>query len=122
MLRRPNQNPGFGSKRYNVRTYESREAPGSTKPGTLVGPVGLSFTLYADSGTDAEKLLEKEITTNKRQRGRVYQICPAIGNAELIRAFAVSDDGALQRVFLSPTDDVYSEVRRIRPFEPVPAS
>jgi len=119
--RRPNLNRGSGSTRYNVRIYESRETPGATSPGTLVGPVDLTFTLYADSGAEAEKLLEKDVVNNKRQRGRVYQICPAIGNAELIRSIAFCADGTFQRVFLSPTDDLYSEVRRIRPFEPPPS-
>ena len=116
------------SCRYQVRIFESTQKDGATSAGTIVAPVSQPLSIYAYSGEDAEKCIRKDVAKGKLARGKVYQILPLIGNAELTRSLAVAIDGSFERVFLDPATGLYSEFRRIRlpqptrPPEPEPAA
>lgn len=101
------------SGRYQVRIYESIEKDGALAVGTVLAPVSLSFTLYADSLEKAEILLHKDLDKGKRSRGRVYQLCSVLGHG-FTRSIAAGLDGSFQHVFLDPASGPYSEMRRIR--------
>jgi hypothetical protein len=102
------------SHRYKIRAFASGEEDGAVEAGTIVMPLEKSFSLFARTVEEAERLLKKELAEEKLDRGRVYQVCPPFGNPESIRAFSISLAGEYQRVFLDPASGVYSESRRIR--------
>jgi hypothetical protein len=102
------------SCRYQVRVFESTAKDGATAAGSILAPLAYTFSVYADSGEHAEKSIRKDIGKGKLARGRVYQILPLLGNAELTRSLAVAVDGSFDRVFLDPAAGPYSELRRIR--------
>lgn len=102
------------SCRYQVRIFESTEKDGATSPGTIMAPVTQTFSVYVHSAEEAEKSISKDIAKGKLARGRVYQVLPLLGNAELTRSLAVGLDGSFHRVFLDPAAGPYSEFRRIR--------
>ena len=102
------------SCRYQIRVFESTEKDGATAAGTIVVPVSLTFSVYAYSGEEAERSIRKDIAKGKLAGGKVYQICPLLGNAELTRSVAVTLDGSFDRVFLDPATGPYSAYRRIR--------
>lgn len=109
------------SQRYLIRVYEDVKNKGETAPGTIVQPVdSRNFGLYAYSAEEVEVKIRENIAKKKLSCGAVYQICPWVGNAELIRSTAVSLDGSFVRVFLDPASGVYGELRRIRLPRPTP--
>src|ERR1700761_4932562 len=121
-FRRHRQKATNMSCRYQIRVFESARKDGDTSAGTVVTPLSLTFSVYAYSGEDAEKSIRRDIAKGKLARGRVYQILPLIGNAELTRSLAVASDGSCARVFLDPAAGLYSESRRIRVPQLAPAS
>jgi hypothetical protein len=110
------------SCRYQIRIFESIDKDGGTQAGTFMAPLAHIFSVYAYSGDEAEKSIRKDVERGKLARGRVYQILPLLGNAELTRSLAAALDGSFERVFLDPADGPYSEFRRVRlPRESTPA-
>jgi len=105
--------PGM-SHRYKIRAFASGEEDGAVEAGTIVMPLDKSFSLFARTVDEAERLLKQDLAEEKLEHGRVYQVCPPFGNPESIRSFSVSLAGEYQRVFLDPASGVYSEFRRIR--------
>jgi hypothetical protein len=103
-----------GMKRYKIRMFESREGDGSVGAGTVVLPLDIYFSLSADTADEVERKICTGVAEGKLSAGRIYQICPGIGNAELIRSIAIGPDAKLIRVFLDPAKGLYSEFRRIR--------
>jgi hypothetical protein len=99
--------------RYKVRIFESNDGSGSLEAGTVVSPIDRDLLLYAASAQDVERRISKDVIDGKLVAGRIYQVCPAIGNPEVIRSIAVSYDGA-KRVFLDQASNSYSEFRRLR--------
>jgi hypothetical protein len=110
------------SCRYQIRVFESTQKDGATMAGTIMAPLAQTFSVYAYSGEEAEKSIRKDIATGKLARGKVYQVLPLIGNAELTRSLAVGLDGSFERVFLDPAAGPYSEFRRVRMPQSVPES
>jgi len=110
------------SCRYQVRVFESTQKDGATAAGTIIAPLAQTFSVYAYSGEEAEKSIRKDIDKGKLARGKVYQILPLLGNAELTRSLAVGLEGSFDRVFLDPAAGPYSEFRRIRLPQPVLAA
>jgi hypothetical protein len=102
------------SKKYSIRVYESRKKDGMTCAGTVVEPLDMALSIYADSGDAAESQLCKDVEAGKLLRGRIYQICPSLSVPELIRSMAASLEGSFERVFLDPAAGLYSEARRVR--------
>ena len=102
------------SNNYRVRIYASADQDNLVSPGTIMAMIERSFTLYGYSAEEAEQALRKNVLAKKLERGRVYQICPAVGNPEVTRTVAVDIDGSFQRVFLDPARGLYSEFRRVR--------
>lgn len=102
------------SCRYQVRVFESTQKDGATAAGTIIAPLAQTFSIYAYSGEEAEKSIRKDIAKGKLARGKIYQILPLLGNAELTRSLAVGLEGSFDRVFLDPAAGPYSEFRRIR--------
>jgi hypothetical protein len=105
-------------KRYKIRIFESNEGDGSVEAGTVVSPLDIYFSLSAETADEVERKICNGVAEGKLSAGRVYQICPGIGNAELIRSIAIGPDAKLIRVFLDPAQGLYSEFRRIRLPEP----
>jgi hypothetical protein len=58
--------------------------------------------------------LRVDVAAGKLPAGRVYQVCPWVGNPELIRSVSISLDGISSRVFLDPASGPYGYLRRIR--------
>lgn len=112
MLGRKAREP-YMSGRYQVRVFESVEKDGATAAGTILEPLSLTFSLYADSAEGADILLRKDVDKGKRSRGTVYQICP-VKSQEFTRSIAAALDGSFQHVFLDPAGGPYSEIRRVR--------
>jgi hypothetical protein len=102
------------NNRYCIRVYESRERNGKTCAGTVVVPVDIPVSVYADSGELAEMKLRHEVEHGRLPSGRIYQICPSLAIPELIRSVAAGLDGSFERVFLDPAAGLYSEARRVR--------
>lgn len=102
------------SQRYRIRVYESGDRDGATGEGTIVIPLERSFTINAYSGEEAEGLVRRDVLQGKLARGKVYQLCPWLGNPEFIRSLAAALDGSFERVFLDPASGIYAELRRIR--------
>src|SRR5689334_11580909 len=101
--------------------YESGDADGATAPGTIVLPIDRSFTVYAYSAEEADQLVRRDVQNGKLPKGRVYQICPQLGNPELIRSTVATLEGEFHRVFLDPASGLYAEFRRLRYVQPAPA-
>jgi hypothetical protein len=97
-----------------VRMYEAQDKSGTTQPGTVVEPVDRPISIYAYSSEEAEIALHRDVWSKKLPSGKVYQLCPWVGNAELIRSIAFAPDGSSERVFLDPAYGPYGELRRIR--------
>ena len=102
------------SNKYRVRIYASTDQDDCVEPGTVVGIIDRCFTVYAYTAEEVEETLRKNVLARKLEAGRVYQICPAVGNPEVARTLAVSLDNVFTRVFLDPAMGLYSEFRRIR--------
>lgn len=102
------------SQRYVIRMFESTEKDGQTCAGTLVEPVNRHLAKYGYSADDVEGSVRRDVAKGKLPSGKVYQICPSMGNVELIRSVAASMDGTFERVFLDPASGLYGELRRIR--------
>jgi hypothetical protein len=100
--------------RYKIRMFESGDADSSVEAGTIVLPIDRGFSVFAASGEEAERRVSKDVTEGKLAKGRIYQICPEVGNPELIRSIAVGTDCVAMRVFLDPAKGLYSEFRRLR--------
>jgi hypothetical protein len=115
------QNPAM-SNRYKIRMYESGDGDGCVVAGTIVVPIDRSFSVFAETADEAERKIQKDVVGKKLAGGRVYQICPQVGNAELIRSVAISESCEVQRIFLDPAKGLYSEFRRIRHPQPQPAT
>lgn len=109
------------SCRYQIRVFESTEKNGATSGGTIVGPTAQTFSVYAYSGDEAERTIRKNVAKGKLALGKVYQILPLLGNAELTRSLAVALDGRFDHVFLDPAAGPYSEFRRVRLAQPAPS-
>jgi hypothetical protein len=107
--------------RYKIRMYESGDGDGSIAGGTIVLPVDRSFALHAVSADDVERKIRKDVMNGKLSAGRVYQICPTVDNSERIRTVAFCPDGKAQSVILEPAKGLYSEFRRLRYAEEMPA-
>lgn len=97
-----------------VRMYEAKDQSGSTASGTLVVPVDRAISIYASSSEEAELALHRDVWNKKLPSGKVYQLCPWVGNFELIRSISFDLDGVSARVFLDPASGPYGELRRIR--------
>jgi len=100
--------------KFTIRIWEDFNNRGATSPGTIVLPVRRELSFYAESGDEAEQRVRNDIAAGNIPAGRVYQICPCMSEAGLIRTIAVSLDGSCQRVFLDPAEGLYGESRRIR--------
>ena len=109
------------SSRYRIRVYESGDRDGATGAGTIVIPLERNFTIYAYSAEEAAASIRRDVLNGKLPAGKVYQICPWLGNAEFTRSIAASLDGGFDRVFLDPASGLYSELRCIRLAVPEPA-
>jgi hypothetical protein len=106
--------------RYKIRMYESGDGDGSIADGTIVLAVDRGFSLDAASADDAERRIHKDVAAGKLEVGRVYEISPAVGNSELMRAIAFCSDSKAQRVILEAAKGMYSEFLRLRAVEPIP--
>lgn len=102
------------SGRYKIRMHESADGDGSLAAGTIVVPIDRSFSVYGETADEVERKIVKDVADGKLSAGRVYQICPELGNTELIRSVAIGADSKIQRAFLDPAKGLYSEFRRIR--------
>lgn len=102
------------SQRYMVRMYEAQNQTGETSVGTIVKPIDRHISIYATSSEEAEARLHRDVWNKKLPSGKVYQLCPWVGNPELIRSVAFAADGSSRRVFLDPASGPYGELRRIR--------
>jgi len=100
--------------RYKIRMYESADSDGNLAAGTIVMPIDRRFSMDAASADEAERKIRKDVIDGTMPGGRVYQICPAIGNPELIRAIALCGEGNAKRVILDGATSLYSEFRRLR--------
>ncbi len=97
-----------------IRMYEAQDQTGETSVGTIVKPIDRHISIYATSSEEAEAALHRDVWNKKLPSGKVYQLCPWVGNPELIRSIAFAADGSSQRVFLDPASGPYGELRRIR--------
>ena len=97
-----------------VRMYEAQDQTGDTRVGTVVKPIDRHLSIYANSSEEAEAALHRDVLNQKLPGGKVYQLCPWVGNPELIRSIAFALDGSSERVFLDPASGPYGELRRIR--------
>jgi len=100
--------------RYKIRAYETRDRDGSLTAGAVVVPIDRSFALQAASADAVERILCEYVAGKKLPQGRVYQICPGIGNPEGIRALAIGEGSEAKRVVLEAALGMYSVYRRIR--------
>jgi hypothetical protein len=108
--------------RYKIRTLESGDGQSSLASGAVVLPLERSFSLEATCLDEAERRLCEYVRHRKLAAGRVYQICPLIGNPEVIRSVAICEQGIAHRVFLDVARSLSSEFRRLRyPDEARPA-
>ena len=109
------------SERYRIRVYESADGDHAVSAGTVVAPIERSFTVYAYSAEEAEASVRADVGRGKLASGKVYQVCPWLGNPELIRSIAASQEGSFERVFLDPAFGLYGGFRRIRLAKPTRA-
>lgn len=100
--------------RYKIRIYETREKDGSLAAGAVVVPTDRSFSLTAASAGAVERILCEYVTGKKLPTGRIYQICPGIGNPEEILSVAIGEGAESKRVILEAAMGMYSVYRRIR--------
>jgi hypothetical protein len=108
--------------RYKIRTFESGDGKSNLASGAVVLPLERSFSLEATCLDEAERRLCEYVRHRKLAAGRVYQICPLIGNPEVIRSVAICEQAIVQRVFLDAARGLSSEFRRLRyPEEAHPA-
>jgi hypothetical protein len=105
--------------RYKIRMYESGDGDGSTADGTIIWAVDRGFSLDAKSADDAERTIRKDVAAGKLETGRVYEISPAAGDSELMRAIAFCPDSNVQRVTFEAAKGLYSEFRRLRYVEAI---
>jgi hypothetical protein len=102
------------SNTYSVRIYESTDGKNLTSAGTIVALNGRTVNLYAYTAGEVESSIRERVRKGTLPSGKVYQICPGVGNSELIRSIAVLSDGSFERVFLDPAQGSFGEFRRIR--------
>ncbi len=107
--------------RYKIRMYESGDGDGSIADGTIVWAVDRGFSLDAKSADDAERSIRKDVASGRLEVGRVYEISPAAGDSELMRAIAFCPDSNAQRVTFEAAKGLYSEFRRLRYVEEISA-
>jgi len=100
--------------RYKVRVFSSGDDDNRTDAGTMVRSVDRSFAVWARNADEVQHVLEQDLAALRLPRGRMYQICPQLGNKEPIRAIAVSSEGTVMTAYLDPAKGFYSEFRRIR--------
>ena len=100
--------------RYKIRTFESGDGKSSLGSGAVVLPLERSFSLEASCLAEVERRLCEYVRHRKLAAGRVYQICPLIGNPEVIRSVAICEQGIAHRVFLDVARSLSSEFRRLR--------
>ncbi len=110
---------GTGNKntvnhRYKIRTFEGGDGKASLAPGAVVLPLERSFSLEAACLDEVERRLCEYVRHRKLAAGRVYQICPLIGNPEVIRSVAICEKLIARRVFLDVARGLSSEFRRLR--------
>jgi len=110
------------SNRYNVRVYKSCQGDGSVGSGTIVQPIDRSLTIFADSAEEAADCIQIKVEKGVLLNGTVYQVCPMVGNPELIRSIAVDADGLIARVLLDPASGLYGELRRVRDLQALSAT
>jgi len=79
----------------------------------VVLPKDRSFSLNALCIEEVERILCEYVRHGNLAAGRVYQICPLIGNPETIRSLAIDKNAAAQRVRLEADRGMYSEFRRL---------
>jgi hypothetical protein len=108
--------------RYNIRTFTSRDGDGNLAAQTIVLPTDTSFSLNAASIDDVERMLCENVTKGTLAAGRVYQICPLVGNSEAIRSVAICEKAKARPVTLDATLGMYSVFRAIRCVEEVAAA
>ncbi len=100
--------------RYKIRTFESGDGKASLASGAIVLPLERSFSLEATCLDEVERRLCEYVRHRKLAAGRVYQICPLIGNPEVIRSVAICEKATARRVFLDVARSLSSEFRRLR--------
>jgi hypothetical protein len=100
--------------RYKIRIFESGDQDGCLDAGTIVLPKDRSFSLNALCLDEVQRILCEYVRHGNLAAGRVYQICPLIGNPETIRSVAIGKDATAQRVRLEADRGMYSEFRRLR--------
>jgi len=101
-------------EKYMVRMFQEMNGGSATHSGTIVGLVPRELSIYAESAQQAERLLQDDVARGVLPAGRVYQICPWLGNPEIIRSVAASVEGSFERVYLDPAAGLYSDLRRVR--------
>lgn len=104
----------FVNHRYKIRTFESGDRDGCLDSGTIVLPTDRSFSLNATCLEEVERILCEYVGHGNLAGGRVYQICPLVGNPETIRSVAISKQARARRVRLEAERGMYSEFRRLR--------
>jgi hypothetical protein len=102
------------STRYKIRIYESGEGDGAITDGEIVRSVARSFSVEAYTMEDVRSKLCQDVAVKKMDGGKIYQICPPAGNAQLSCNLAIDQVGLGTQVFLDPAAGLYSEFRRIR--------
>ena len=76
--------------------------------------MGTSFSLRAASIDDVQRMLCENVSQRRLDGGRVYQVCPQIGNAEPIRSVVICEGSKARPVTLDATLGMYSVFRSIR--------
>jgi hypothetical protein len=94
--------------------FEAMERKGSLADGVVVSPIDRSFSMEAVSASAVEQILRENVIKRKLAGGRIYQICPGIGNPEPIRAVVIGEQANMRRVILDAAQGMYSVVRRVR--------
>lgn len=101
------------TRRYRILEHESGDRDGGTEEGTIVLHIGGSTAIEAQSIEDAEEAVRRQVSSNKRHKGCVYQILPPAGSTESLRALAVALSGEFRSCSLDKGSGLYSEFRRI---------
>jgi hypothetical protein len=102
------------NNKYSVRIFESADGKNSTSAGAIVALTAHTLKIYAYTAGEVETSIRRGILNGTFPFGKVYQICPRLGNSEEpISSIAVLSDGSFERVFLDAAQG-YGEFRRIR--------
>jgi hypothetical protein len=94
--------------------FSSGDDDHRTDAGTMVRSVDRSFAVWAHTADEVQQVIQQDLAARRLALGRVYQICPQLGNKEPIRAMAVNLEGTVTTAYLDPAKGFYSEFRRIR--------